>query len=169
MEKEETGQRQSGIFCFFEGATIHNLVIKSGTDNHYKSRDNTEKQSYSDRQIAKAIESINGEGKPLDTSRLWAAVYWYLRWNCNYPVRAMDFCERIAKLPFTKQLTPECKYENIRKYVTMTFMNQDVRNLDAVKPNKTDESFFAQCREVVLALKTELEKIDYPEVVLFPN
>ena len=43
MEKEETGQRQSGIFNYFEGATINNLVInngtynKSGVDHHYYS------------------------------------------------------------------------------------------------------------------------------------
>ena len=165
MEKEETGQRQSGIFNYFEGATINNLVInngtynKSGADHHYySSKDNTEKHSYSDNQIAKAIENINGEGKPIDSKQKWAAVYWYLRWQCNYPVKGSEFCERIQQLPFTKKLDPECDYNNIRRLTTLSFMSQDARNLEAVKPSKIDEPMFAQCRVVVNALAEELKR-----------
>jgi hypothetical protein len=165
MEKEETGQRQSGIFNYFEGATINNLVInngtynKSGVDHHYySSKDKTEKHSYSDEQIAQAIENINGEGKPIDSKQKWAAVYWYLRWQCNFPVKGSEFCERIQRLPFTKKLDPECEYNNIRKLTTLSFMSQDARHLETVKPSKMDEQMFAQCRIVVNALAEELEK-----------
>ena len=101
MEKEETGQRQSGIFNYFEGATINNLVInngtynKSGVDHHYySSKDNREKHSYSDEQIAQAIENINGEGKPIDSKQKWAAVYWYLRWQCKAAARLFSDAQR---------------------------------------------------------------------------
>ena len=101
---------------------------------------------------------MSGEGKPIDSKQKWAAVYWYLRWQCNYPVKGSEFCERIQQLPFTKKLDPECDYNNIRRLTTLSFMSQDARNLEAVKPSKIDEPMFAQCRVVVNALAEELEK-----------
>ena len=122
----------------------------------------TKRNEYTDEQVARAIEAICGEGKPLDTKVKWAAVYWYLRWQCNYPVKGSEFCERIASLPFTKKLDPECGYENIRKLVTLSFMNQDARQLDSVKPSQGDEGVFAQCRAVVISLSEELSKQNAP-------
>ena len=118
-----------------------------------------ENKSYTDRQIAVAIEEICGEGKPLNSKQLWAAVYWCLRWYCNFPVKGNDFCNRIAMLPFSRELEYECSYNNIRRLVTLSFMNQDARNMDVVKPSKMDETFFSQCRTVVLALVDSLERI----------
>ena len=115
---------------------------------------------YTDEQVARAIEAICGEGKPLDTKVKWAAVYWYLRWQCNYPVKGSEFCERIASLPFTKKLDPECCYNNIRKLVTLSFMNQDARQLDSVKPSRSDEADFRQCRAVVRSLAEALAKLN---------
>ena len=112
-----------------------------------------------DAQIAAAITAICGEGKPLDTKQKWAGVYWYLRWACNFPVKGSDFCDRIATLPFTKPLNPECCYENIRKFVTLSFMAQDARQLDAVKVSRGYESTLAECKVVAHALAQELEKM----------
>jgi hypothetical protein len=134
-------------------APVHNTV---GSDGGIK------RNEYTDEQVARAIEAICGEGKPLDTKVKWAAVYWYLRWQCNYPVKGLEFCERIASLPFTKKLDPECGYENIRKLVTLSFMNQDARQLDRVKPSQGDEVVFAQCRAVVISLSEELSKQNAP-------
>ena len=112
-----------------------------------------------DAQVAQAIEAICGEGRALDKKQKWAGVYWCLRWYCNYPVKGSDFCERIARLPFSKVLNPECDYENIRKLVTLSFMAQDARQLDSVKASRGNEATLAECKTVVLALAQELEKV----------
>ena len=111
---------------------------------------------YSDEQIARSIEAICGKGKPLREKKLWAGVYWCLRWYCNFPVKGSDFCDRIAHLPFRQQLNPACCYDNIRKIVTLSFMDCDCRRLDLVKVSKNDQDIFVQCRTVVLALVKEL-------------
>lgn len=112
-----------------------------------------------DVQVAQAIEAICGEGRALDRKQKWAGVYWCLRWYCNYPVKGSDFCDRIARLPFSKVLNPECDYENIRKLVTLSFMAQDARQLDSVKASRGNEATLAECRAVVQALAQELEKV----------
>jgi hypothetical protein len=47
---------------------------------------NEEGDTYSDAQVAEALESLVGKGQVIDAKWKWAAVYWYLRWTCNYPV-----------------------------------------------------------------------------------
>ena len=144
------GMKPQNIFS----GTIQNVTIAERADRC----PTTARKGYTDEQVARAIEAICGEGKPLDTKVKWAAVYWYLRWQCNYPVKGLEFCERIASLPFTKKLDPECGYENIRKLVTLSFMNQDARQLDRVKPSRSDEAVYKQCRAVVISLSEELAK-----------
>jgi hypothetical protein len=92
----------------------------------------------------------------MSAASAWA---WWRGWYCNFPVKGSDFCEKIATLPFTKPLNPECSYNNIRRIVTLSFMNQDARQLNAVKPSRQDEKVFAECRAVVQALAQELEKV----------
>lgn len=118
---------------------------------------------YSDQQIAHALEAVCGEGKAVDEKRKWAAVYWCMRWYCNFPVRGTEFCERIGKLPFSKKLNPECDYDNIRRLITASFMKQDARRMDSVRPEKKDEDFYSECRIVVMALAQELGKEVLPK------
>ena len=119
------------------------------------------KQKFSDEQIAQAITAINGEDLPLNSKRLWAAVYWYLRWACGFPVKTQDFCDRVKLLPLGELEYP-CEYNSIRHFTTLTFMNQDATQLDKVKPSKNDDAFFQQCRVVVFALQKELGKAYLP-------
>lgn len=112
---------------------------------------------YSDAQIARAIEAICGEGKPLDTKQKWAGVHWLLRWECNYPARPKEFCDRIATLPLPDNLAYKCDYRNIREISTLSFLNEDPRQMEAVKYSKHDEPLFFQLREVVQALQRELK------------
>ena len=74
-----------------------------------------------------------------------------------------EFCERVKGLPLGA-LEFECDYDNFRRDCTSTFMEQDARYLDKVKASKSDNAFFLQCREVVLALVTELGKAVLPKV-----
>ena len=170
MELEETPHHHhGGIYNYFQGATIHNLVIngnmnKNGND-YYQEEHCQEKHKYNDEQIAQAITAINGVKKPLNSKRKWAGVYWCLRWYCNFPPNAKDFCERVKELPLG-ELEFECAYNSIRHESTLSFMDQDARFMDKVKTSKMDEGFFKECRQVVLALATELGKAALPRLNL---
>ncbi len=162
---DEQPQQRGGIVNYFQGATIHNIVIngnmsRSGTE--YYAAQPSEAETYSDTQIAQAIEAISGKDKPLNQKQLWAAVYWALRWYCHFPVKGSEFCERIEALPFSKELEPACCYDSFRKYTTLSFMNQDARQLDKVRPSRNDEPFYAMCRPVVLALAENLGRTAQP-------
>ncbi len=116
------------------------------------------REGYSDVQIARAIEAICGDGKALDTKQKWAGVHWLLRWECNYPARPKEFCERIAMLPLREDLAYKCDYRNIREISTLSFLNEDPRQMERVRYSKNDEAAFLQLREVVWALQRELKK-----------
>ena len=117
------------------------------------------REGYSDAQIARAIEAICGDGKALDTKQKWAGVHWLLRWECNFPARPKEFCERIATLPLPDDLAYKCDYRNIREISTLSFLNADPREMENVKYSKHDEPLFFKLREVVQALQRELEKL----------
>ena len=136
---------------FAENITFEAPVYFGGQGNIL-----AEQNGYSDEQIARALEAVCGEGRPVNEKRKWAAVYWCLRWYCNYPVKGSEFCSRVARLPFTKRLKPECDNDNIRRLIMASFMEQDARQIDNVKPEKKDEDFFAECKVVVQALAQEL-------------
>lgn len=126
---------------------------------------NQEEGGYTDEQVAQAITAINGKGKPLNTKRKWAAVHWGLRWYCNYPPGAKEFCERIEALHLGP-LEYECDYNSIRRVALLSFMDQNARFMDKVKPNKQDTAFFQECREVVLALVAELGKTALSKIAI---
>ncbi len=115
-------------------------------------------EGYSDEQIAQALRRIVGRGKAIDSKQKWAGAYWYLRWTANYPATAMSFCEKIARLLPDNDLEYPCDYRNIRELATLSFMEQDPRQMDKVRPSKNDERVFWQCREVALKLADELSR-----------
>lgn len=119
---------------------------------------------FSDKQVARALEACVGEDCVINAKWKWAGAYWYLRWACNYPVDGQKFCARIKDLPFTKELAFACEYRNIREQITLSFMEQDPRNMDKVQYSKNDEKVFVQCREVALKLAEELGRTYLPKV-----
>ena len=60
------------------------------------------------------------------------------------------------KLPIPANL--KCSYDSIRKFCTLSFMDYDVRNLEAVRVSRNDQDVFSQCREIAIKLIEELEK-----------
>ena len=124
---------------------------------------NEESDAYSDEQVATALEACAGKGMVIDAKWKWAAVYWYLRWTCNYPVDAKEFCQKIRSLDMDIAAEYECSYESIRKICTLSFMNYDPRYMDVVRVSKNDQSMFSQCREIVLKLADELAKTGLPQ------
>ena len=171
MEKEESPQHhRGGIYNYFQGATIHNMVIngnmnKTGTDN-YSHEEHLSKPSYSDEQVATALANIVGKGKPIDTKRKWAGAIWLLQWVCNYPSNTREACERINQLPLPEDLEYVCDYRNVRELTTLSFLSEDARQLDKVKYSKNDEGAFHELKKVVIALDEELQKtIEYKPCV----
>lgn len=116
-------------------------------------------RAYTDEQIAKALLACVGAGKVVDAKWKWAGVYWFLRWTCNYPVDSQKCCERIQALQLPIPEGYACSYENIRKICKLSFMEYDANKLDQVKVSKFDLGAFAVCREIVLKMTEELEKI----------
>ena len=117
---------------------------------------NEDGDGYNDKQIAQALEACVGKGKVIDAKWKWAGVYWYLRWTCNYPVDAKDFCQKIRSQELDIPADYECSYESIRKICTLSFMDCDARRMDIVRPSKNDQGMFSQCREIALKLAEEL-------------
>ena len=117
---------------------------------------NEESDSYSDKQVAQALEACVGKGLVVDAKWKWAGVYWFLRWTCNYPVDAREFCTKISSLELDIDEDYECSYESIRKLCTLSFMDEDARRMDAVRVSKNDQNMFSQCREIALKLAEEL-------------
>ena len=135
------------------------FIAKSATINdgaNYGGNNYTD--HYSDVQIAKALMVCVGKGKVIDAKWKWVGAHWCLRWVCNYPVDPQRFCEKIASLKLPVPANYQCNYESIRKYCTLSFMDYDVRKMEAVKVSRSDQDVFYQCREIVLKLMEELKQ-----------
>ena len=123
---------------------------------------NEDGDGYSDKQVARALEASVGKGRVIDAKWKWAGAYWYLRWTCNYPVDAKDFCKKIVSLDLDISEDYECSYESIRKVCTLSFMDCDARRMDLVRVSKNDQGMFSQCREIALKLAEELGNSGLP-------
>lgn len=157
-QQEETSQHFGGIYNYFEGATIHNLVIngnmsKSGNEYFTSASEHPE---YSDAQVCTALSNIVGKGKAIDSKQKWAGALWLLHWRCGYPAKAQDFCERIERLQLPEDLEYKCDYRNIRELATLSFINEDATHMERVKYSKNDQAAFLQLRDVAMALDKEL-------------
>ena len=117
---------------------------------------NDDGDTYSDDQVAQALEACVGKGLVVDAKWKWAGVYWYLRWACNYPVDAKEFCAKIKSLDMDIAPDYDCSYESIRKICTLSFMDYDARRMDVVRVSKNDQGMFSQCREIALKIADEL-------------
>ena len=82
----------------------------------------------------------------------------------NYPAKALAFCAKIATLSLPDNIEYACDYNNIRSLATLSFLNEDPRDLEKVKYSNNDQQAFFQLRSVVIALAEELEKTKPVEV-----
>ena len=117
---------------------------------------NDDGDAYNDKLVAQVLEASAGKGCVIDAKWKWAGAYWLLRWACNYPVDAKEFCQKIKSLEMDIATEYECSYESIRKICTLSFMDYDPRRMDSVRVSKNDQSMFSQCREIVLKLAEDL-------------
>lgn len=124
---------------------------------------NEEGDAYSDKLVAQVLEASAGKGLILDAKWKWAGAYWLLRWACNYPVDAKEFCKKISSLEMDIADDYDCSYESIRKICTLSFMDYDPRRMDSVRVSRNDQGMFSQCREIVLKLVDEFAKASLPQ------
>ncbi len=104
--------------------------------------------TFTDKQMSEALKNCVGKGKVVNAKWKWIGPYWYLRWAHKYPVDPQAFCEKINNLPGASSFEIQCDYENIRKYVSYEFINQDARYLDSITYPKKEEQLYKQCLEI---------------------
>ena len=157
---------QGGITNNFYGnINNYNVINGNATFNNICEKTNDQQVKYTDDQVARALANIVGKGKAIDSKQKWAGAMWYLHWVCNYPAKAQDFCTKIGELSLPDNLEYACDYNNIRSLATLSFLNEDPRELEKVKYSNNDQQAFFQLRSVVVALATELKKTKTVEVV----
>ena len=69
---------------------------------------NEEGDAYNDKQVVQVLEASAGKGLVIDAKWKWAGAYWLLRWACNYPVDAKEFCTKIRTLELNIPAEYEC-------------------------------------------------------------
>ena len=160
---EETLHHSGGIHNYFQGATIHNLVIngnmnKSGSEHYYGKESSEKRPKVTDEQIAQALLNINGKDQVLNNYQLWLGACCLLMGKYNFPRNLEKCCERINSLPYNgKTLALECKYDNIRKFSYLKFVKEDVDKWSSYQPQDDEKKLFYGCYEVVQELDRKLQ------------
>ena len=160
----EDASKRDDARRLFESMLKKSQVTQLRRDIKHRVKElNEEGDAYSDKQVAQVLEACAGKGQVIDAKWKWAGAYWLLRWACNYPVDAKDFCKKIGSLEMDIAAEYECSYESIRKICTLSFMDYDPRRMDSVRVSKNDQGMFSQCREIVLKLVDEFGKTSLPQ------
>lgn len=143
-----------------------NQIIQHQTNNYYgtvyQGKVENAQNGFSDEQVSKALLVCVGKDKLIDTKQKWAGAYWCLRWKCNYPVDAKDFCDKIDGLHLGLPVEYGCCYNNIRRFCNLSFMDCDPFGKSEVKVSNMDKGVYFWCREIALKLAEELGKTCLP-------
>lgn len=160
MTQEEKMKMLQGMF---QGANMQNaqinVVVESGATVVYKQVALTKSDipQVTDEYITNAICAINGKGKPLNEYQSWLGACCILSWKYGYPRNLKDCCERVNSLPL-EGVEYICKYENIRKFATYSFVKEDARLWSSYKPLESERTLFNECLSVAQALDIEIQK-----------
>ena len=159
---EEIPQHYGGIHNYFQGATIHNLVIngnmnKNGSE-HYHEKDNSEKRPKATKeQIARALVALNGKDNVIDSQRAWLGACLLLGWKYGFPRNLNDCCKHIEQMPIDMaQLEFQCKYESIRMFGCWKFVKESYDNWATLVPRDEERQVFEKCLSVAQALDAEI-------------
>ena len=163
MEQEEKPQHSGGIYNYFQGVTIHNMVIngnmtRNGTENYYGQEQQAQHQ-YADQKIADAISSICGENLPLDDKQKWMGVCCLVRAKYGYPYDLESCCKRLAGLPYKTKPFKECDYGSVRKLTVYGFAREPYDKWPVYRPNNTERKHFDACFNVARELESAIEKM----------
>ena len=160
----EDASKRDDARRMFEALLKKSQVTQFRKDIKHRVKElNKEGDAYSDKLVAQVLEASAGKGLILDAKWKWAGAYWLLRWACNYPVDAKEFCKKIRSLEMDIADEYDCSYESIRKLCTLSFMDYDPRHMESVRVSKNDQGMFSQCREIVLKLVDEFQNASLPQ------
>ena len=160
----EDASKRDDARRMFEALLKKSQVTQFRKDIKHRVKElNEEGDAYSDKLVAQVLEASAGKGLVLDAKWKWAGAYWLLRWACNYPVDAKEFCKKIRSLEMDIADEYDCSYESIRKLCTLSFMDYDPRHMESVRVSKNDQGMFSQCREIVLKLVDEFQNASLPQ------
>lgn len=109
MDTEKKPEQHGGIYNYFQGATIHNMVIngnmtKSGNENYYQEEHKEEKE-ISDKQLAKAIENCQ---ESFWGNSSYAVVFCLFRDEYQRTMTQAGFEKMVEMLPYTKDRDYMC-------------------------------------------------------------
>lgn len=154
--KNETGAIQ--IHVYSSGNNIAQTINQTFNGNVYYGQNTDEKQEVTDEQMADAISSICGKGKPLDEYQKWLGVCCYVSAHCDYPIDIDACCQRLAVLPYKEPLEYMPQYKSIRVYATYNFVKVGYDSWKTFKANDQERNLFVKCYDTALALDKALNK-----------
>ena len=154
--KNETGAIQIHVYSM--GNNIAQTINQTFNGNVYYGQNTDEKQEVTDEQLADAISSICGKGKPLDEYQKWLGVCCYVSAHCDYPIDIGACCQRLAVLPYKEPLEYMPQYKSIRVYATYNFVKVGYDSWKTFKANDQERNLFVKCYDTALALDKALNK-----------
>ena len=161
-ELEEISHHSGGIYNYFEGATIHNLVINGNMNKHgsehYHEKDSSDKRPKATKeQIARALVALNGKDNVIDSQRAWLGACLLLGWKYGFPRNLNDCCKQIEQMPIDMaQLEFQCKYESIRMFGCWKFVKENYDSWATLVPRDEERQVFEKCLSVAQALDQEI-------------
>ena len=154
--KNKTGGFNINVYS--SGNNIAQTINQTFNGNVYYGQNTDEKQEVTDEQLADAISSICGKGKPLDEYQKWLGVCCYVSAHCDYPIDIDACCQRLAVLPYKEPLEYMPQYKSIRVYATYNFVKVGYDSWKTFKANDQERNLFVKCYDTALALDKALNK-----------
>jgi hypothetical protein len=160
MKNKSTKNKTGGfnINVYSSGNNIAQTINQTFNGNVYYGQNTDEKQEVTDEQVADAISSICGKGKPLDEYQKWLGVCCYVSAHCDYPIDIDACCQRLAVLPYKEPLEYMPQYKSIRVYATYNFVKVGYDSWKTFKANDQERNLFVKCYDTALALDKALNK-----------
>jgi len=160
MKNKSTKNKTGGfnINVYSMGNNIAQTINQTFNGNVYYGQNTDEKQEVTDEQLADAISSICGKGKPLDEYQKWLGVCCYVSAHCDYPIDIDACCQRLAVLPYKEPLEYMPQYKSIRVYATYNFVKVGYDSWKTFKANDQERNLFVKCYDTALALDKALNK-----------
>ena len=160
MKNKSTKNKTAGfnINVYSTGNNIAQTINQTFNGNVYYGQNTDEKQEVTDEQLADAISSICGKGKPLDEYQKWLGVCCYVSAHCDYPIDIDACCQRLAVLPYKEPLEYMPQYKSIRVYATYNFVKVGYDSWKTFKANDQERNLFVKCYDTALALDKALNK-----------
>lgn len=164
MQNEENEHTRKGaIMNFFEGATIHNLVIngnmtRNGTENYYGSSATEPAGAYTDEVVGRAILALDGKDKPLCEKQLFLAIIKVLAAKCGWSGKLATSCDRINRLPIAPMLEVKCDVQNLRAPSALRFASLRYDEWERYEPRDNEREVFRKNKALAKLFEMELDR-----------